>query len=306
MRDDLKPRARVNPPKAGKCDGSIIVHGACLPAPIRLTKGLTVVTCERRYHVMRRVAHISSRQSLLMRSRLPLGGMLRSQSMRILVIEDEVKLATHLSRALETEGHEARVVHDGKVALVEARDGDYELLILDVELPRMDGFEILKQLRSGGVATRILMLTARSENPDKIAGLTGGADDYLTKPFAMNELLARVNALGRRFAEPPGKILCAGDVTLNVENREVWRGERRIELSERECALLKVLMREPGRAFSRMELSERVWERAHDYDTKLIEIYIGRLRKKIDEGSTEPLIKTVRHLGYAVRSDSAE
>jgi DNA-binding response OmpR family regulator len=121
-------------------------------------------------------------------------GVVKSDRVRILVIEDEVKLATHLSRALEAEGHEARVVHDGKVALVEARDGNYDLLVLDVELPRMDGFEILKQLRSGGVATRILMLTARSENPDKIAGLTGGADDYLTKPFAMNELLARVNA----------------------------------------------------------------------------------------------------------------
>jgi two-component system OmpR family response regulator len=227
------------------------------------------------------------------------------ESMRILVIEDEVKLATHLSRALENEGHEVRVVHDGRVALVESRDGNYDLLVLDVELPRMDGFEILKQLRSCGVATRILMLTARSENQDKIAGLTGGADDYLTKPFAMNELLARVNALGRRFVAPTGRILRTGDVTLNVEKREVWRGERRIELSERECALLKVLMAEPGRAFSRNELSERVWERAHEYDRKLIEVYIRRLRKKIDEGSTEPLIKTVRHQGYTVRDDSS-
>lgn len=141
--------------------------------------------------------------------------------------------------------------------------------------------------------------------PDKIARLTGGADDYLTKPFAMNELLARVNALGRRFAVPPSRVLRAGDVTLNVETREVARGNRRIELSERDCALLKVLMREPGRASSRMELSERVWERAHGYDTKLIAIYIGRLRKKIDEGSTQPLIKTVRHLGYAVCGDSS-
>src|SRR6267378_4472222 len=187
---------------------------------------------------------------------------------RILVIEDEVKLAAHLSRALEQDGHEVRVVHDGKVALVEARDGSYDLLVLDVELPRMDGFEILKKLRSCAVPTRILMLTARSENPDKIAGLTGGADDYLTKPFAMNELLARVNALGRRFVAPPGRTLRVADVTLNVEKREVWRGERRIVLSEREFALLKVLMREPGRVFSRAELSERVWERAHEYDTK--------------------------------------
>jgi len=225
--------------------------------------------------------------------------------MRILVIEDEVKLAAHLARALEYDGHEVRVVHDGRVALVEASDGNYDLLVLDVELPRMDGFEILKKLRSRGVATRILMLTARSENPDKVAGLTGGADDYLTKPFAMNELLARVNALGRRFMAPTGRILRVADLTLKLDEREAWRGERRIVLSEREWALLKVLMAEPGRVFSRAELSERVWERAHEYDTKLIEIYVGRLRKKIDEDSTEPLIKTVRHLGYAVRADSS-
>ena len=163
--------------------------------------------------------------------------MVKSESVRILVIEDEVKLATHLSRALETEGHEARVVHDGKVALVEARDGNYDLLVLDVELPRMDGFEILKQLRSRGVPTRILMLTARSENPDKIAGLTGGADDYLTKPFAMNELLARVNALGRRFAAPPSRILRAGDVTLKRrEARGMSRRATHRAVGARMCA----------------------------------------------------------------------
>jgi DNA-binding response OmpR family regulator len=154
--------------------------------------------------------------------------------MRILVIEDEVKLAGHLSRALEYDGHEVRVVHDGKVGFIESRDGNYDLLVLDVELPRMDGFEILKKLRASGVSTRILMLTARSENPDKIAGLTGGADDYLTKPFAMNELIARVNALGRRFVAPSGRILRAGKVTLKLDAREAWRGEQRIELSERE------------------------------------------------------------------------
>jgi DNA-binding response OmpR family regulator len=224
---------------------------------------------------------------------------------RILVIEDEVKLAAHLSRALQHDGHEARVVHDGKVALLEARDGSYDLLVLDVELPRMNGFEILKQLRSLGVESRILMLTARGETPDKITGLTGGADDYLTKPFAMKELLARVNALGRRFVTPAGQTLRVADLTLRLDDREAWRGDRKIELSERECTLLKVLMREPGRVFSRAELSERVWEREHEYDTKLIEVYIGRLRKKIDEDSTEPLIKTVRHLGYTVSDDDS-
>lgn len=223
--------------------------------------------------------------------------------MRILVIEDEVNLAAHLSRALEHDGHEPRIVHDGKVALLEAREGSYDLLVLDVELPRMDGFEILKQLRASGVQSRVLMLTARGEMPDKLTGLTSGADDYLTKPFAMNELLARVNALGRRFVAPPGRTLRVGDVTLKLDEREAWRGERRIELSERECALLHMLMREPGRVFSRAELSERVWQREHEYDTKLIEVYVGRLRKKIDEDATDPFIKTVRHQGYSVGDD---
>jgi two-component system OmpR family response regulator len=224
---------------------------------------------------------------------------------RILVVEDEKKLAAHVARALGHDGHDARMVNDGKVALVEAREGNYELIVLDVQLPRMDGFEVLKQLRKLGVESRILMLTARGETQDKVAGLTGGADDYLTKPFAMKELLARVKALGRRFATPGGETLCVGDLTLKLDCREAWRGERRIELSQRECALLRVLMREPGRVFSRAELSERVWAREHEYDTKLVEVFILRLRKKIDEDAAEPLIKTVRHLGYTLCEESS-
>lgn len=228
-----------------------------------------------------------------------------SGGVRILVVEDEVRLAAHLARALESDGHEARVVHDGKVGLVEACDGSYDLIVLDVELPRMDGFEVLNQLRTLRVESRILMLTARGETLDKIAGLKSGADDYLTKPFAMNELLARVNALGRRFVPPTGPTLRVGDLTLKLGEREAWRGERRIELSEREYALLQVLMREPGRVFSRVELSERVWAREHEYDTKLVEVFVGRLRKKIDGESDNPLIQTVRHLGYVLRADSS-
>jgi DNA-binding response OmpR family regulator len=196
-------------------------------------------------------------------------------------------------------------VYDGKVALCEAADRSYDLVILDVELPRMNGFEILKQLRDDGVQTRVLMLTARAEVADKITGLTSGADDYLTKPFSMKELLARVNAVGRRFTAPAGAELCAGDLRLKLEERELWYGERCIELSERECALLKVLMREPGRVFSRAELSERVWQREHEYDTRLVDVYIGRLRDKIDADSQEPMIQTVRHLGYTLRETSA-
>lgn len=225
--------------------------------------------------------------------------------MRILVVEDEVKLAGHLARALEHDGHDPRIAYDGKVALVEAQDGSYDLILLDVELPRMDGFEVLNQLRALGVGTRVIMLTARGETPDKIYGLTSGADDYLTKPFAMKELLARVNAVGRRFVTPTGRTLRFGELTLKLDERQVWRGEECIELSERECALLEVLMREPSRVFSRVELSERVWSREHEYDTKLIEVFIGRLRKKIDGKAAEPLIKTVRHLGYTLRKENS-
>jgi DNA-binding response OmpR family regulator len=219
---------------------------------------------------------------------------------RILVVEDEETLAGHLARALEQDGHDPRVAHDGKIALAEARDGSFDLVVLDVELPRMNGLEVLKQLRESGVQSRILMLTARGESPDKIAGLARGADDYLTKPFAMNELLARVNALGQSFVAPIGRTLRVGDLTLTLDDREAWRGDRRIELSERECALLQVLMREPGRIFSRVELSERVWTREHEYDTALVDVFVSRLRGKIDDGASAPLINAVGRLGYAV------
>ena len=226
--------------------------------------------------------------------------------MRILVVEDELKLAGHLTRALTHDGHDPYAVHDGRAALAEARSGTYDLILLDVELPGLNGFEVLKQLRAAGVPTRVLMLTARGEVPDKVAGLTIGADDYLTKPFAMNELLARINAVGRRFIAPTGARLQVGDLALVLGEREVRRGERRIPLSEREYALLQVLMREPGRVFSRAELSERVWSREHEYDARLVEVYISRLRRKIDEETGEPrMIHTVRHLGYTIRPPEA-
>jgi DNA-binding response OmpR family regulator len=223
---------------------------------------------------------------------------------RILVVEDEVKLAGHLRRALMHDGHDPHVVHDGLAGLREAGTGKYDLILLDVELPGLDGFEVLRQLRAAQNVTRVIMLTARGEIPDKVTGLMSGADDYLAKPFAMNELLARINAVGRRFVAPAGEKLQVGSLTMTLGEREVSRGGRRIPLSEREHALLQVLMREPGRVFSRAELSERVWAREHDYDARLVEVYISRLRRKIDEESGEPpLIHTMRHLGYTVRAE---
>jgi DNA-binding response OmpR family regulator len=223
---------------------------------------------------------------------------------RILVVEDEVKLAGHLARALAHDGHDSQVAHDGRVGLDEARQGNYDLIVLDVELPGMNGLQVLKQLRESGVKSPILMLTARGESPDKIAGLASGADDYLTKPFAMNELVARVNVLSGRLVAPTGRTLHVADLTLKLDDREAWRGERHIKLSEREYALLHVLMRQPGRFFSRVELSERVWTREHEYDTRLVDVFVSRLREKIDQGASKALIKVSR-LGYAVGENNS-
>ena len=218
--------------------------------------------------------------------------------MEILVVEDEVRLAQHICRALTEAGHEPVMVHDGETALGKADLNRYDLIVLDVMLPGIDGFEVLKRLRSAKIDTRILILTARGEVSDRVTGLGLGADDYLAKPFAMQELVARVSALGRRFPEKAPMELRVADLVLNLVDRKLLRGPRRIELLARELTLLRVLMREPGRIFSRIELCERVWEREHEYGLKLVEAFISRLRKKIDSPS---LIHTVRYLGYTIR-----
>ena len=218
--------------------------------------------------------------------------------MRVLIVEDEVSLARHVSTALLEAGHDPVTLHDGSAALRAAEQTSFDLILLDVMLPGIDGFEVLRRLREKGVSSRVLMLTARGELQDRVTGLQLGADDYLPKPFAMQELLARVRALGRRYAEAPALALQVGDLTLHLADQEAHRGDRLIELSVRELSLLKVLMREPGRVFTRTELCERVWEREHEYDTKLVEVFIGRLRKKIAD---PPLIHTVRHAGYTIR-----
>jgi DNA-binding response OmpR family regulator len=217
--------------------------------------------------------------------------------MHILVVEDDIPLTRQISIALMPERHDAVVIHDGEAALHAAADSVFDLIVIDIGLPRMDGFELLRRLRSLHVKSRVLMLTARGEIKDRVTGLQLGADDYLAKPFSMSELVARINALGRRYPEEPAVTLRVGDLSIDLVNHEVHRGTRRIEPSARELMLLKVLMREPGRVFSRTELCQRVWEHEHDYDTKLVEVFIGRLRKKIGE---PPLIQTVRHVGYTI------
>ena len=221
--------------------------------------------------------------------------------MHILVVEDDTVLARRIASTLTEAGHDPIVVHNGEKALDKTKAMPFDLIVLDIILPGMDGFEVLRHLRAQHLVSRVLMLTARGEVEDRVTGLQLGADDYLPKPFAMGELIARVNALGRRYPEEPTLKLHVGDMTLDLASHEVHRGARHIHLSVRELMLLKVLMREPGRVFTRTELCERVWEHPHEYDTKLVEVFIGRLRRKI---SDPPLIQTVRHVGYTIRESS--
>src|SRR5438094_5879975 len=217
--------------------------------------------------------------------------------MRILIVEDEVPLARQIAAALTEDSHDPKTVHSGEAALDEMSNRPFDLIVLDVGLPGIDGFELLRRLRTQHLASRVLLLTARSAVDDRITGLQLGADDYLPKPFAMRELVARVRALGRRYPEEPVLSLRIADLTLDLSTHDVHSGVQSIELSPRELMLLKVLMREPGRVFTRTELCERVWEHTHEYDTKLVEVFIGRLRRRIGD---PPLIHTVRHVGYTI------
>jgi DNA-binding response OmpR family regulator len=218
---------------------------------------------------------------------------------RILIVEDEAAVARQIAAALTEDGHEPKPVNNGEAALEEASRTPFDLIVLDIRLPGIDGFEVLRRLRRQHLAARVLLLTARGAVDDRVTGLQLGADDYLPKPFAMRELVARVRALGRRYPEEPVMSLRVADLTFDLGTHDVHRGTQRIELSPRELMLLKVLMREPGRVFTRTELCEKVWEHAHEYDTKLVEVFIGRLRRKLGD---PPLIHTIRHVGYTIHS----
>lgn len=223
--------------------------------------------------------------------------------MRILVIEDERQLAGHISRALTRHGHCLTAEHDGESGLRVALADSPDLVVLDLNLPSLDGLSLLAKLRAANCHSRVLILTARSDLDQRLKGLHAGADDYLTKPFAMEELIARVEALGRRGASAaPSDLLRVADLQLDVRHRRVTRAGQAISLSPREFDVLQVLMQEPARPFSRTELCERVWQRDHEYDTRTVEIFITRLRKKIDSASAQPLIHTLRGVGYTLRA----
>ena len=223
--------------------------------------------------------------------------------MRILVVEDEPKLAGHITRALVRRGHIATAQHDGAVGLQAVLTDPPDLVVLDLNLPSLDGLSVLARLRAAASTARVLILTARGEVEHRVKGLQSGADDYLAKPFAMDELIARVEALGRRGATPTAADrLKVADLHMDVQHRRVTRAGKPIALSPREFDVLQVLMQEPGRAFSRTELCERVWQRDHEYDTRTVEIFITRLRKKVDSSFVSPLIHTLRGVGYSIRA----
>jgi DNA-binding response OmpR family regulator len=221
--------------------------------------------------------------------------------MRILIVEDETRLARHITSALSRRGHSPSACYDGVQGLQVALTSLPDLIVLDLNLPGLDGFGVLSRLREVHSTARVLILTARGEVEYRVKGLNAGADDYLAKPFSMDELVARVEALGRRGATPTAAdLLEVSDLHLDVHHRRVVRGGKPIALSPREFDVLQVLMQEPGRVFSRAELCERVWQRNHEYDTRTVEIFIARLRKKIDSDFPVPLIRTIRSVGYAI------
>jgi len=219
------------------------------------------------------------------------------------LVEDEPQLAGQICRALTRAGHAVTHAGDGPDGLKAVTGARFDLVLLDVNLPGFDGFELLARIRAAKLPGRVMMLTARSEVGDRVKGLKSGADDYLTKPFAVEELLARVEVLGRRAGAPEAQSVCrVGELCMDLEKRRVTRGEERIELSPREFDVLSVFMREPGRTFSRDEICERIWEREHEYDTRTVEIFVMRLRKKLDRPGTESVIGTVRGVGYVMQT----
>jgi DNA-binding response OmpR family regulator len=222
--------------------------------------------------------------------------------MRILVIEDDARLARQITRELQRAEHEPMACNNGAEGLEAALRDPPDLIVLDLNLPGMDGLSVLANLREAHSTARILILTALDAVADRVKGLKAGADDYLGKPFSMNELMARIEALGRRTASTSSSdLLRVADLQMDVVHRHVWRAGKQIALSPREFDVLQVLMQEPGRVFSRTELCERIWQREHEYDTRTVEIFITRLRKKIDADFEPPLIETLRYVGYTIR-----
>jgi two-component system, OmpR family, response regulator len=225
--------------------------------------------------------------------------------MRLLVVEDEVKMAGLLKRALEEEGYAVDVTGSGGEALWLGTENPYDAILLDLMLPDVDGFAVCRGLRERGRWTPVLMLTARDAVRDRVAGLDAGADDYLTKPFSLAELLARLRALIRRGATERPAVLRVGDLSLDPAARSVSRDGHAIELTAKEYALLECFMRHPGEVLTRTRLIEHVWDFAYEGDSNVVDVYVRYLRNKVDRPFGRDSIETVRGSGYRLRSEPA-
>jgi two-component system OmpR family response regulator len=223
--------------------------------------------------------------------------------MRVLIVEDQVRLASLLRRALRSAGEVADVAVRGEDALWMAGSTAYDAIVMDVMLPGIDGFETCRRLRGDGVWTPILMLTARDALPDRVAGLDGGADDYVTKPFDLTELMARLRALARRRQVERPAMPEVGDLRIDPASKRVWRGEEEIEVSGKGFALLEVFMRNPGVVLSRLDLLEGAWDSGYENRSNVISVHIRHLRERIDRPFGVRSIETVRGSGYRLRSD---
>lgn len=236
--------------------------------------------------------------------RVPLDGVplpLPGFALKILVVEDEKKIASLIQKGLEAQGFVVDVAHHGDEGYALATAHAYDALVLDIMLPGRDGLSILRQLREQKRSVPVLLLTARSGLSERVEGLNLGADDYLAKPFYIEELTARLQAIVRRAAGRPQSLLEVGDLTVNLLTRETRRGDRNIELTSREFALLEYLARSPGRVFTRAQICEQVWRYDFDPGTNLVDVYIQRLRRKLDDDSPVKLIETLRGVGYRLK-----
>jgi len=223
--------------------------------------------------------------------------------MRVLVVEDELKMASLVRRGLREEGFAADVAVKGEDALWMAQATDYDVIVLDVMLPGIDGFETCRLFREKGVWSPVVMLTARDAVEDRVAGLDGGADDYLTKPFSFAELLARLRALARRGPVERPVVLEVGDLRLEPATRRTWRGDAEIALSAKEFALLETFMRRPGQVLSRFQLLEHAWDYDYENRSNVVDVYVRYLREKVDRPFGVRSIETVRGSGYRLRPD---
>jgi heavy metal response regulator len=223
--------------------------------------------------------------------------------MKILVVEDEKKVASFIQRGLEGEGFTVEVAYDGESGVEMGSEGNFDLILMDVMLPKMDGLQAIKTLREKGVESPVLCLTAKDTVEDIVAGLDSGSDDYLTKPFAFAELLARVRALVRRGTQERGAEITYADLRLDPVAHKVWRGDSEIDLTAKEYALLEFFMRNPETTLTRTMIAEHVWDYTFDSFTNIIDVYVNYLRKKVDRDYTNKLIHTVRGIGYVLKED---